>query len=252
MASYFKFFFFILILIILKELIPPFLISSLVNFCSATVTSKKDRGKGKLVNPPVNEPLAIKPESALIGTPVVSPFTTSLALTNRFMTFNPEPNVTFNSALATDYNPFLGSPQRPRMSFVKAKKPSSYVRLPYFQHLFFVEIGMTPIKEPSQLALAYFPPRFHWVPKHPLKDISYYTNILVETKLLGLKAISKLNMLLKLLNKPFLFLLGMKILNFLVRDLLIILLLKALSFCILELSKFLLNHKQDLVLMLVF
>jgi len=39
-----------------------------------------------------------------------------------------------------------------------------------------------------------------------------------STILLGLKALSKLNMLLKLLNKPFLFLLGMKILRNLLND----------------------------------
>jgi hypothetical protein len=105
------------------------------------------------------------------------------------MTFSPVPNITFSSALATDYNPFLGSSQRPRMPFVKAEKPSAYVHLPYFQHLLFVEIGMAPIIDPSQLALAYFPPHFHWVPEHPLKYISNYTTILVETKSVHFKLI---------------------------------------------------------------
>jgi hypothetical protein len=146
------------------------------------MASKKDRGKGKIVNPSINKPMAIKPESSPVGSPAASPITTSLALTNRFMTFSPEPNITFSSALATEYSPFLGPSHRPRMPFIKAEKPSAYVRLPYFQHLFFVELGMAPIKEPSQLALAYFRPHFHWVPEHPLKDISYYTTILVETK----------------------------------------------------------------------
>jgi hypothetical protein len=71
------------------------LIFSLMNFCSATMASKKDRGKGKLVNPPVNQPLAIKPESSPVGTLAISPITTSLALTNRFMTFIPEPNAIY-------------------------------------------------------------------------------------------------------------------------------------------------------------
>jgi hypothetical protein len=133
--------------------------------------------------------LVTKPESSPIGTPAATPITTSLALTNRFMTFSPEPNITFSSALATDFNPFLGSPQKPRLPFIKAEKSSAYIRLPYFQHLFFIEIGMAPIKDPSQLALSYFPPRFHWVPEHPLKDISYYTTILVETKSAHFKSI---------------------------------------------------------------
>jgi hypothetical protein len=67
------------------------------------MASKKDRGKGKLVsNPPINQPLVIKSESQSVGTPAISPITTSLAFTNRFMTFGPEPNITFSSALATD------------------------------------------------------------------------------------------------------------------------------------------------------
>jgi hypothetical protein len=121
------------------------------------MASKKDRGKEKIINPPAKQSLAIKPGSSPVGTQAATPITILLALTNRFMTFSPEPNVTFSSALASDYNPFLSSSQRPRMPFVKADKPSTYVRLPYFQHLFFVEIGMAPIKEPSQLVLAYFP-----------------------------------------------------------------------------------------------
>jgi hypothetical protein len=173
----------------LKELTIPSLIFSLVNFCSATMASKKDRGKGKVINPSINKPLAIKSESSPIGTPAASPVTTSLALTNRFMTFSPEPNITYSSALAFEYNPFLGPSHRPRTQFIKAEKPSAYIRLPYFQHLFFVEIGMAPIKDPSQLALAYFPPRFHWIPEHPLKDIAYYTTILVETKSAHFKSI---------------------------------------------------------------
>jgi hypothetical protein len=59
----------------------------------------------------------------------------------------------------------------------------------FFQHLFFVEVGMAPIKDPSQMALAFFPPRFHWVPEHPLKGITYYTNILLETKSVHFKQI---------------------------------------------------------------
>jgi hypothetical protein len=130
------------------------------------MASKKDRGKGKIVNPSDNKSLAIKLESSPIGTPAASPITTSLALTNRFMTFIPEPNITFSSALATEFSPFLGPSIRPRMPFIKAEKPSAYIRLPFFQHLFFIEIGMAP-----------------------LKDISYYTTILVETKSVHFKPI---------------------------------------------------------------
>jgi hypothetical protein len=116
--------FLILILNTLKELTIPSLIFSLVNFCSATMASKKDRGKGKVVNPSINKPLAIKPESSPIGTPAALPVTISVALTNWFMTFSPEPNITYSSALAFEYNPFLGHSYRPRMPFIKAEKPS--------------------------------------------------------------------------------------------------------------------------------
>jgi hypothetical protein len=89
--------FLILILNILKELIIPSLIFLLVNFYSATMASKKDREKGKIVNPPISKSLVTKPESSPIGTLAATPITTSLALTNRFMTFSPEPNIIFSS-----------------------------------------------------------------------------------------------------------------------------------------------------------
>jgi len=66
---------------ILKVLTILFLIFLLVKFCSAAMASKKDRGIGKLIN----QPLTIKSESS----PIVSPVTTSMALTNSFMTFSP-------------------------------------------------------------------------------------------------------------------------------------------------------------------
>jgi hypothetical protein len=45
------------------------------------------------------------------------------------------------------------------------------------------------VKDPNQSALSYFPPRFYWVREHPLKDLSYYTNILKETNSIHFKPI---------------------------------------------------------------
>ena len=45
------------------------------------------------------------------------------------------------------------------------------------------------IKSPSDLALSYFPRNFHWIPKHPQKNIAYYSNILKQTKSVHFKPI---------------------------------------------------------------
>jgi hypothetical protein len=53
----------------------------------------------------------------------------------------------------------------------------AYMAVPYFQHLFTIEMNCTSIKSPNELALSYFPRNFHWIPEHPKKNLTYYTNI---------------------------------------------------------------------------
>ena len=60
--------------------------------------------------------------------------------------------------------------------------PPIYVSLPFFQHLFSIEKNHYHIQFLGQLAFSYFPRDFHWIPKHPQKNLAYYTNILIQTK----------------------------------------------------------------------
>jgi hypothetical protein len=60
--------------------------------------------------------------------------------------------------------------------------------VPYFEHLFTIEMNRSSIRSPSE-ALSYFPPNFHWIPEHPQKNLAFYTNILIQTKSLHFKAI---------------------------------------------------------------
>jgi hypothetical protein len=75
------------------------------------------------------------------------------------------------------------------LPFIKYDKPSAYVIVPYYQHLFSIEMNRSHIKFPGQLALSYLPPNFHWIPEHPSKNLAYYTNILFQTKSVHFKPI---------------------------------------------------------------
>jgi hypothetical protein len=71
--------FFILILNILRVLTILFQIFSLVNFCGATIASKKDKEKMD------SKALVLKPESTIVASLVIY----SIALINRLSAFGP-------------------------------------------------------------------------------------------------------------------------------------------------------------------
>ena len=64
--------------------------------------------------------LVLKPESTTIVSPAISP----IVLTNWFLTFNPGSPATYSNALASAYDPFIVSSQKPITPFVKYDKPS--------------------------------------------------------------------------------------------------------------------------------
>ena len=148
--------FFTLILNILKVLTLPFQIFSLMNFCNATMASKK--GKEKMDS----KTFVLKHESTIAASPAIS----FIAHTNRFSAFNPGSLVSYSNTLSFAYDPFVDSSQKPRTPFIKYDKPSTYGVVPYFQHLFSIEMNCAHIKFLGQLALSYFPPNFHWIPEH--------------------------------------------------------------------------------------
>jgi hypothetical protein len=146
------------------------------------MASKKDKGKRKIDS----KALVLKPES----TPLVSSSPISAVdLVNRFSPFNLDLPVSYSNTLISPYDPFVDFPQKSRVPFIEHKKPSAYMVLPYFQHLFTIEMNCASIKSSNELAQSYFPHNFHWIPEFPKKNLTYYTNILKQTKSLHFKPI---------------------------------------------------------------
>jgi hypothetical protein len=145
------------------------------------MASKNDKGKGKIDS----KALVLKPESTLATSSPIS----SVDLANRFSPFSPDLPVSYSSTLISPYDPFVDFPQKSRVPFIDHKKPSAYMVLLYFQHLFTIEMNRASIKSPNELAHSYFPCNFHWIPEHLKKNLTYYTNILKQTKSLHFKPI---------------------------------------------------------------
>ena len=154
------------------------MISLLENFCSTIIASKKDKGKID------SKALVLKPKLNV----VTSSSTSSVALANRFSPFSPELLIFYSSTLASPYDPFVDFSQKSRVPYVDYKKPSGYMPVPYFEHLFTIEMNRSSIRYPSELVLSYFPPYFHWIPEHPQKNLAFYINILIQTKSLYFKS----------------------------------------------------------------
>ena len=130
---------------------------------------KKDKGK--------SQALVLKSESNL-----VSPITAT-ELANRFAPLGSEyPIASYSSTLITPYDPFADVSQKSRFTGTPFKKPSGYVLLPFSQQLFSIEPERSNVKSACALALSYFPNGFHWIPEHPLKTLTFYSNILTQTK----------------------------------------------------------------------
>ncbi|XP_059441423.1 uncharacterized protein LOC132173823 isoform X2 [Corylus avellana] len=95
--------------------------------------------------------------------------------------------VSYSSILAAPYDPFADPSQKPS---IKYDKTSEYMALPYSQNLFFVELNrVSSSLSPGDIAVSYFPPNFHWIPEHPLKNLAYYSAILKRTGSVFFKAI---------------------------------------------------------------
>jgi hypothetical protein len=93
------------------------------------MASKKDKEKID------SNSLVLKPKSVIATSPTVS----FMALTNKFLAFNPRSPISYPSTLASPYDPFVISSQKSRLPFIKYDKPSTYVIVPYYQHLFSIE-----------------------------------------------------------------------------------------------------------------
>jgi hypothetical protein len=54
---------------------------------------------------------------------------------------------------------------------------------------FLIEPECSNVKTASALALSYFPRGFHWIPEYPLKTLTFYSNILTQTKSIEIRPI---------------------------------------------------------------
>jgi hypothetical protein len=169
----------ILILNILKDFKILYLISLLVNFCSPMMAPKKDKGK--------SQTLILTSESKVPASPI-----SATELANRFSPLGTEyPFSFYSSTLVTPFDPFADVSQKPSSYVPKPnfKKPSGYVILPFCQYVFSIELEHSNVKSASNLALSYFPKGFHWIYEHPQKTLSFYSNILSQTKSVQIRPI---------------------------------------------------------------
>ena len=143
-----------------------------------------NKDKDQNVSTDGSKTLAIKAKSNVVNSPV-----SSLDLANRFSSFSPNYLISYSSTLISPCDPFIDASKKFRVPGIDYKKPSAYVTLPFFQYLFSIEINQSSAKSEGELALSYFSPSFHWIPEHPLKNLTYYSNILLQTKSFHIKPI---------------------------------------------------------------
>jgi hypothetical protein len=132
---------------------------------------KKDKGK--------SQALVISSESNSLAPPI-----SATELANRFTPLGNEISLaTYSSTLVSPFDPFAVVSLKPSGNVSKPsfRKTSGYVALPFPQYLFSIELERSNVKSASSLAFSYFPRGFHWIYEHPLKNLSFYSNILLLT-----------------------------------------------------------------------
>jgi hypothetical protein len=132
---------------------------------------KKDKGK--------SQALVISSESKSLAPPI-----SATELANRFTPLGNEiSSATYSSTLVSPFDPFAVVSLKPSGNVSKPsfRKTSGYVALPFPQYLFSIELERSNVKSASSLAFSYFPRGFHWIYEHPLKNLSFYSNILILT-----------------------------------------------------------------------
>jgi hypothetical protein len=86
----------------------------------------------------------------------------------------------FYSALVSDYDPFAPKGNPPVTSnFIQHPPPTPY----YYRDaskLFYIEQCHSNITRPLELIKHYFPPKYHFQPSEPGKDLEYYSDILIQ------------------------------------------------------------------------
>ena len=152
------------------------LISLPVNFYNAIMASRRSKDK----HPAKTSKQIVKKELA-------SPMT----IANRFTPLGTIPKPNYSFVLTSSYDPYaLSTVDQPvRSAFPRNPNASQYIKKPYFQNLFSIEHNKASITNPLTLATSYFPPKFHWILEHDMKNVQYYFDILCHEKSITIKAI---------------------------------------------------------------
>lgn len=130
-------------------------------------------------------------------------------IANRYQVLGQIPKTRYNSALAyppvsqnyTPVNqnvvsdPFCSAQpiqsSKPRISY--PTKHSNYIPKSQSTNLFHIEPAFKNIQNPLELAKAFFPPGWHFIPHHPGKSIQFYKDILLQHKSVVIKSIQDQN-----------------------------------------------------------
>ena len=72
--------------------------------------------------------------------------------------------------------------QKPSSSVPSGRRRSPYVTKPFVQHISYIEPQLVHIKDPLALAMEVLPEGWHFLPKHPGKNIKFYKSILIQEK----------------------------------------------------------------------
>ena len=103
-----------------------------------------------------------------------------LDIVNQFTRLGTIPKPNYSSVLASIYDPYaLTNVHQPVQTvFPRNPNASQHVKKRYVQNLFSIEPNRASITNLFRLATSYFPPQFHWIPKHGQKNVQYYSEIL--------------------------------------------------------------------------
>ncbi|KAL4625478.1 hypothetical protein ACB092_05G029200 [Castanea dentata] len=99
----------------------------------------------------------------------------------------------YSSALASPAPKAINPYQiEEHFSLIQTQKPSSYptqrggqssyVKKTFTQHIYYIEPHQVHITDPLALAMEVLPPNWHFLPKHPEKNIQFYKSILSQEK----------------------------------------------------------------------
>ena len=184
----------------LKELKTVFLISSPVNFCTVqtTMSGKKVQQPQPPRLPKQSPPTPGSTSQAKNPVGQLVPLPPSIVANRYLVSTIPKPNYQKPSCGQPSYSSALVSPAPKQVTPytvkdpfgpIQSQKPSSssskkgrspYIKKPFVQHISYIEPHLVHIKDPLALAMEVLPEGWHFLPKHPEKNIKFYKSILIQ------------------------------------------------------------------------